>query len=130
MVGDTANSISLANLYPAAKSVVPSTGSEADSIGVDTEHVSMLSSIEHNFSKGMLLGKPVSAYVAMVIILFAGMWLATRFKGSAGAANVRFSVYNVIAITALAIVGPAIAKVLAAQFSHYLGPVATVILAS
>lgn len=131
MLGDTNNTIGLGNLYPAAKSFAPSTGSEADSIGVDTEHVSTLSPIERSFSRAVVLGQPVAAYIGILILVVGAMMLATHFKSAEHpAANVKFSLYNVVIVSLLSIIGGAGLKILAAKFSHRLGPVATVILAS
>lgn len=131
MLGDTNNTVGLSNLYPAARAFSTSTGSEADSIGVETEHVTTLSTVESKFAKGLLLGQPVTAYIAVLILLGLAMFLATYFATpERPAANVKFSLYNVAIVTLLSIAGGAGAKALAAHFSDKLGPVATVVLAS
>lgn len=131
MVGDTNNTVGLANLYPGARGISTSTGSEADSIGVQTEHVSMLSDVERSFSTGIVLGKPVTAYIAILFVVGLIMFLATWFKTPEHpAANVKFSIYNIVAVTLLGVLGGAGLKTLAAKYSNKLGPVATVILAS
>lgn len=126
----TNNPISLTNLYPTAKgSTTTQAGSASGPSNIkDTSDVQAVSPIERAFAKS-LIGEPVKAWIAIVIVLFAGMWLATRFKGSAQAANVKFTLYNIIAVVTLSIAGGAIAKVVAARWSLPFG-VSTVILAS
>lgn len=131
MLGDTNNTLNLGNLYPAANSFAPSTGSEADSIGVTTEHVSQLSGVEAKFGKAISLGQPVAAWIAIAVLLVLAMILATYFRTpERPAANLRFSIYNVVIVTLLSISGGAIAKAAAAHWSDKLGPVATIVLAS
>jgi hypothetical protein len=86
-----------------------------------------LNVLERGFQRS-LLGEPVKAWIALAVLLFAGMWLATRFRGNVAAANIRFSIYNVIAVVVLGIVGGSIAKVLAARFP--IPGVSTIVLAS
>lgn len=124
------NPIGLHQLYPAAGGVSNAQAGSAMSTGTTndmSETAPALNAIEAGFSRS-LLGEPVKAWIALAVLLFGGMWLATRFRGSANAANVRFSVYNVIAIVVLGIVGGSIAKVLAARFP--IPGVSTIILAS
>jgi cation transporter-like permease len=124
------NPIALSNLYPGAGGSTTSQAGSAMSTGTtnDTsETAPALNMLERNFSKS-LLGEPVKAWIALAVLLFGGMYLATRFRGSAAAANVKFSLYNIVAIVVLGIVGGAIAKVLAARFP--IPGISTIILAS
>jgi hypothetical protein len=129
MEGPTNNPISLKNLYPRASGATTSAAGSVQSEGStnDTNSPDGLNILEANFSRS-ILGEPVKAWIALTVLLFGGMWLATRFRGSANAANVKFSIYNIIAIVVLGIVGGSIAKVLAARFP--LPGVSTIILAS
>jgi len=62
-----------------------------------------------------LAGEPVRWWLALVFLLFGGMWVASKFGGINGA-NIKFSLYNVIAIVLIGITGGSIAKVLVTRF--------------
>src|SRR5260370_23155551 len=129
-VGPVNNPIGLHNLYPGAPgSSVAQAGSESNPGNTEDMGSSVaIHPIEANFAS-MLGTNPVWAWIGLVVLLFAGMFLATRFRGSTTAANLRFSLYNVIAVVTLGIVGGAIAKVAAAKWKLPFG-ISTIILAS
>jgi dolichyl-phosphate-mannose--protein O-mannosyl transferase len=102
-----------------------SPGTTADT----SDTVPMVSKLEEGFQYS-LLGNPVKWWIALVIVSFGGMWLATRFKGTAASANIRFNFYNILAVLFLSILGGAIAKVLAAKYQRYLPGISTIVLAS
>lgn len=129
-VGPTNNPIALSNLYPGARgATVAQAGSENNPGNTNdmTDSVA-LTPIEANFAS-MLRDNPLWAWIGLVVLLFAGMWIATRFRGTAMAANLKFSIYNIIAVVVLGIVGGAIAKVAAARWKLPFG-ISTIILAS
>lgn len=124
------NPLSVKNLYPTARGTTTASAGSAMSPG-NTEDTSStapsLNVLERAFQTS-ILGEPVKAWIAIIVLLFGGMWLATRFGGNSTAANIKFSFYNVIVVIVLGIAGGAIAKVLAARFP--IPGVSTIILAS
>lgn len=111
--GATNNPISLGNLYPASGRVTTATAgsvqSPSDTADPQGKTVAA-TNVEQTFA--MSLGdKPVWGWIGLVVLLLGGMWLATKFAGSKPAANARLSIYNLIAVTVIAIVGSSIAKV-------------------
>lgn len=74
-----------------------------------------------------LLGEPVRWWLALAFLLFGGMWVVNRFGGGTFA-NIKFTLYNVIAVTLIAIVGPSIAKVVFTRFP--VPGITTIVLAS
>ena len=60
-------------------------------------------------------GEPVKYWIALAALLIGGMWLLTRF-GNINGANIKFSFYNLAAVTLIGIVGGSIAKVLVTRF--------------
>lgn len=125
------NPISLTNLYPSRRGATTASAGSAntpsDMRDPNAETVAV-TPIEMNFVS-MLGESPVFAWIGITVLLLAGMWLATRFGGSRPAANARLSIYNIIAIPVLAIVGGSIAKVIAARWRLPFG-ISTIILAS
>jgi hypothetical protein len=116
------NPLALRNLYPnaggassaqAGSAMTPAT--TADTSDIARTSSSGLMQTERAFKIGVL-GEPVKFWLLLTVLLFGGMWVARRFGGSANFANVKFSLYNVIAIVVLTIVGQSIAKVLFTRF--------------
>lgn len=120
------NPLSLRNLYPGVggASIAQAGSPQAPET---TTAPQGLTPLERGLKVG-LLGEPVKFWILLTVILFAGMWLARRFGGAANFANIKFSLYNVVAIVVLTIVGQSIAKVLAARFP--IPGVSTIILAA
>lgn len=128
--GPTNNPISLGNLYPAARTSTVAQAGSANSTG-DTNDMSdtvAVHPMEANFA-GMVHDNAVWAWIGLTVLVFALMALATWWGGSKPAANIRFSITNIIVVLALSILGGSIAKVLAAKYNLPFG-ISKIILAS
>jgi len=112
MPQDNVNRISLANLYPDERSTTTAEqGSEQNPANTnDPTDSASPHPIEQTFASS-LRDNPVYGWLGLLILLLAGFWIATRFSGGKPAANARLSIFNLIAIPTLAIVGSSIAKV-------------------
>lgn len=75
-----------------------------------------------------LAGEPVKWWLMLAVLLFGGMWVASRFGGNANFANIKFTIYNVLAIVILGIVGQSIAKVFFTRFP--IPGISTIVLAA
>lgn len=128
------NPLALRNLYPSAMGATSSQAGSAmtpattaDSSDIARTAPSGLTATERAFKIGVL-GEPVKFWLVLTILLFGGMWVARRFGGNANFANVKFSLYNIIAIVVLTIVGQSIAKVLFTRFP--IPGISTIVLAA
>lgn len=124
------NPLALGNLYPRTGGVTTAQAGSAmtQSSTVDTSRgPGELTLVENALAIG-LLGEPVKFWILLAVLAFGGMWIANRFKGNASFANIRFSLYNIIAIVILGIVGSSIAKVLFTRFP--IPGISTIVLAS
>lgn len=110
---DYTNRINLGNLYPAdGRASTTQAGTENNPANTADPGARSVAAtpIEQTFAMS-LRDKPVYGWIGLVVFLLGGMWLATRFAGSKPAANVRLSVFNLIAVTVIAVTGGSIAKV-------------------
>lgn len=124
------NPIALGNLYPRAQGVTTAQAGSAmtpSSTGDMSRPSGDLTLVEHALQIG-LLGEPVKFWILLAVIAYGGMWVATRFKGNAVFGNIRFSLYNIIAVVVLSIVGSSIAKVIFTRFP--VPGISTIVLAS
>ncbi|HEV7738624.1 MAG TPA: hypothetical protein VGO47_14785 [Chlamydiales bacterium] len=124
------NPIALANLYPRAQGVTTSQAGSAmtpSSTGDMSRPSGDVTLVENALQIG-LLGEPVKFWILLAVIAFGGMWIANHFKGNAVFGNIRFSLYNIIAIVVLSIVGGSIAKVIFTRFP--IPGISTIVLAS
>jgi hypothetical protein len=117
----TVDTLSARSLYPKKRGVTlaqagsaqttSNTADMSETVSAENTMIPLRSAL--NIS---VVGNPLHYWLAITFLLFGGMWLATRFAGSAAAANIKFSVYNIGAIVVLGIVGGSIAKVLFTRF--------------
>lgn len=127
---DVSNSLSLRDAYPATPGAsTPQSGGSTAAQETSTQGaVDKGSPVLANAAYTGMQGSPVHFWIALVVLLFGGMWLATKYEGGGTYANIKFSVYNILAIVLLGIAGGAIAKVIMTRWP--LPGVSTIVLAS
>ena len=131
MQGPNNNPIALGNLYPAQGMRVSNVqaGSEnTTSATNDMSDTTAIHPMEANFA-GMVKDNAVWAWIGLIVLTFALMAVATWWGGSKPAANIRFSITNIIVVLALSILGGSIAKVVASKYNLPIG-ISKIILAS
>lgn len=129
--GPTNNPIALGNLYPHMGMQVSNVQAGSEQTTGNTNDMSSpeaVHPIEQNFAN-MVHDNAVYAWIGLVAVTLGLMALATWWGGSKPAANIRFSITNIIVVLALSILGGSIAKVLATKYNLPFG-VSKIILAS
>lgn len=129
MNGPNNNPIGLHNLYPMAPGAsTPQAGSENNPGATNDMSDSIAAHpAEQNFV--ISLGdSPLWTWLAFAFALGILMYLVTRVRG-ASAANLKFTLFNLVAVTGLSILGGSIAKVIATRWRLPFG-ISTIINAS
>lgn len=129
MQGPNNNPLALASLYPAegGSSTTEAGGENNPGATNDTTDTVAAHSIEVNFARG-LGDSPVWTWLAFAFALGLLMYLVTRIRGAA-ASNLKFTLYNLVVVTGLSILGGSIAKVIATKWHIPFG-ISTIVNAS
>lgn len=129
MTGPTNNPIALSNLYPGAPgATVAQAGSENNPGATNTMDSSVaVHPVEMNFMRS-LGDNPLWTWLAFALALGILMYVVTRIRGASGA-NLKFTLYNIIVVTGMTILGGSIAKVIATRWRLPFG-ISTIINAS
>lgn len=131
MQGANNNPIALGNLYPAYGTRISNVQAGSEQTAGATNDMSetvAVHPIEQNFAE-MVHDNATYSWIGLFALTLGLMALATWWGGSRPAANIRFSITNVIVVLALSILGGSIAKVLAAKYNLPFG-ISKIILAS